>query len=108
MKKNLTAPSVLEFINCDGPFVAETDASNMSVGAVLAKKKEDGKIPPVQYASRAMKEWERKYPTCEKEALAVISEFKKVRVYLLSSIKFRIIADHKTIKYAFQRKDVPR
>ena len=55
----------------------------MSVGAVLAQKKEDGRIHPIPYASRTMNTSERKYSACEHEALAVIFSLKKFRVYLL-------------------------
>ena len=106
LKKKLTEPPVLAFPDFDSPFVVETDASNVSLGAVLAQKKSDGKIHPVQYASRTMTDAERNYSTSEREALAVIFALKKFRVYLLSSIPFKIVTDHQALRYSFQKKDI--
>ena len=60
LKGKLTAPPVLALPDFDAPFVVETDASSISLGAGLAQKKSDGKIHPVQYASRTMTKTERK------------------------------------------------
>ena len=106
LKQKLTSPAVLDFPDFNQPFIVETDASCLSLGAVLAQKKEDGKVHPIQYASRTMTDAEKKYSTCEREALAVIFALKKFRVYLLSSIPFTIITDHQALRYTFQKNDV--
>ena len=106
LKERLTSPPLLAFPDFDAPFVVETDASSVAIGAVLAQKKEDGKVHPIQYASRTMTAAERNYSACEREALAVIFALKKFRVYLLSSIPFTLITDHQALRYAFQKKDV--
>lgn len=106
LKRKLTTPPLLAFPDFDLPFIVETDASCLSLGAVLAQKKEDDKIHPIQFASRTMTISEKKYATCEREALAVIFTLKKFRVYLLSSIPFTIVTDHQALGHAFQKKDV--
>ena len=60
----------------------------MSLGAVLAQKKEGGRVHPVQYASRTMTPAERNYSEGEREALAIVFALMKFRVYLLSSRPF--------------------
>lgn len=42
-----------------------TDASCMSLGAVIAPTKEDRKVHSVQLASKIMTSWEMKHTTCE-------------------------------------------
>lgn len=42
LKKSLTSPPVLAFPDFDSPFVIETDASSVAMGAVLVENKEDG------------------------------------------------------------------
>ena len=106
LKEKLTTPPVPTFPNFEEPFVVETDASSVCLGAVLAQKKEDGRIHPVQYASRTMTPAERNYSACEREALAVVFALKNFRVYLLSSKHVSLITDHQALQYAFQKKDV--
>ena len=94
LKQGVTSPPRLALPNFDVPFVVETDASKVAVGEVLAQKKEDKKIHPIQYASRTMTEAEKNYYTCEREALEVIFALNKFRVDLLSTQKFKLITDH--------------
>ena len=66
LKTALVTPPVLAYPDFEEPFVVETDASNVALGAVVAQKKEDGKDHPIEYASRTMSAPERKYTTCER------------------------------------------
>ena len=52
LRFKLTSPPVLAYPDFEEPFAVETDSSSVSVGAVLAHKKENGKIHPIQYAIR--------------------------------------------------------
>ncbi len=60
------------------------DASDVSVGAVLGQKKED-KHHVICYISKTLDQAQRNYTTTEKEMLAVVYAFEKLRQYLISS-----------------------
>ena len=60
-KKCMTAP-VLAFADLEKPFLLETDASGIGLGAVLHQEQEDGKLHPVAYASRGSEEGREKLP----------------------------------------------
>lgn len=52
-------------------------------GAIIAQKREYGKIHPIQYESRTMNTAGRKKSVFEREALSVILVLKKFHVYLI-------------------------
>ena len=80
------------------PFVLATDASDYAVGAVLQQADEEGKIHPVCYYSRKMSDAELKYPTLEKECLAIIRALEQFRHYLLRQ-PVRVQTDHRALIY---------
>ena len=69
-KKCMTVP-VLAFADLEKPFVLETDASGIGLGAVLLQKQEDGKLHPVTYASRALHGSQKNYYSSQLEFLAL-------------------------------------
>ena len=89
LKQRLTTPPVLAFPEFEAPFIVGTDASSVAFGALLAQKKADEKVHPIQYTNRTMAAAERNYSACEREALAVIFALKKFRVYLYPKTFFR-------------------
>ncbi len=106
LKIRLTSPPVLALPDFDEPFVVETDESSSVVGAVLAQRKENGLVHPLQLASRSLNAAERNYAVCEREAAAFIFAQKKFLVYLLADNPFQLVTDHKALQYAFKKKDV--
>ncbi|KAK9717364.1 Reverse transcriptase (RNA-dependent DNA polymerase) [Popillia japonica] len=62
----------------DNKFILTTDASGYAIGAVLSNS--DNK--PIAYASRALNKSEIKYPTIDKELLAIVWAVKHFRPYL--------------------------
>lgn len=106
LKASLNSALLLAFPDFNQPFVVATDASSFTMGAVLAQKNPNGKVHPVQFASRTTKSAETNYSACERDDLAVIFALQKFIVYLLSSEPFVVVTDHKALKYAFQKKDI--
>ena len=69
-KKCMTAP-VLAFADLEKPFVLETDASGIGLGAILLQKQEDGKLHPVAYTSRALHGSQKNYHSSKLEFLTL-------------------------------------
>ena len=69
-QKCMTAP-VLAFADLEKPFLLETDASALGLGAVLQQVQADGKLHPVAYASRALRKGEKNYHSSKLEFLAL-------------------------------------
>ncbi len=67
----INAP-ILSYPRMDGDFILDTDASNESIGAVLAQI-QDGQEKVICYASRAMTKAEKNYSVTRKELLAVVT-----------------------------------
>lgn len=61
LKASLMYPPLLAFPDFDQPFVVEKDAYSFVVGAVLAQKKADGKVHPIQFENRTINAAEKKY-----------------------------------------------
>ena len=88
---------MLAFPNFDSPFLMETDASGIGLGAVLAQKQEDGSVRPLAYASRSLQKHERNYGVTELEALAVVWVVKHFRPYLYGH-RCDVYTDHEALK----------
>jgi len=65
------------------PFTVETDASDFAPGYSLLQKGDDGIIHPVAFEGRKLKPVEKRYPTHEKELLAITT----------------VLTDHESLRY---------
>ena len=83
LKTLLCSAPVLAYPRFDQPFILQTDASNVGLGAVLAQIDTNGNEQVISYASRTLTPRERNYSTLEKEALAIIFATEHFRFYLL-------------------------
>ena len=69
-QKCMTAP-VLAFADLEKPFLLETDASALGLGAVLQQVQVDGRLHPVAYASHALRKGGKNYHSSKLEFLAL-------------------------------------
>ncbi|GJX70305.1 reverse transcriptase domain-containing protein [Tanacetum coccineum] len=112
LKKKLTEAPILVApdwdlpfeIMCDARFEIMYDASDFAVGAVLGQHKTKH-FQPIHYASKTMADAQAHYTTTEKELLAVVYAFEKLRPYLVLS-KTIVYTDHSALKYLLAKQDV--
>jgi hypothetical protein len=63
--------SVLALPEDGGEYVLHSDASKYAVGAVLSQKQQDGETRVIAFWSRKLKGAETRYPTYDRELLAI-------------------------------------
>src|SRR6266496_4010855 len=63
------------------PFILQTDASNVGLGAALCQE-HDGEIFPIAYASKKLLDRETRYSVIERECLGIVWGIGKFKVYL--------------------------
>lgn len=97
----LQTNNVLAFPRTDKPYILHTDASDYAVGGVLVQKEDTGVERVMQYVSHQMNDSQRKWPTIEKEAFAIVYCLTKLRPYLWGA-EFEIMTDHKPLRALFQ------
>jgi phospholipid-translocating ATPase len=76
--------------------MAQTDASDVGLGAALAQEY-NGEEHPVAFFSRKLNMAEHNYSTSEKECLAVVEGVKAFALYRIGSA-FTIVTDHAALK----------
>nr|GFD15782.1 reverse transcriptase domain-containing protein [Tanacetum cinerariifolium] len=103
LKEKLTEAPILIAPNWDQPFELMCDASDFAAGAVLGQRVEKH-FRPIHYANKTMTQAEMNYTTTEKEILAVVYAFEKIRSYLIMN-KSIVYTDHSALKYFFAKKD---
>jgi len=81
----------------NAPCILDTDASEVTVGAVLSQKI-DGIERPIAFFSRVMSETLRKYCTTRCELLDVVCAVQHFRHYLYG-IKVILRTDHYSLKW---------
>eukprot|EP00054_Salpingoeca_dolichothecata_P030290 m.245018 g.245018 ORF g.245018 m.245018 type:complete len:866 (-) comp26633_c7_seq3:191-2788(-) len=97
LKLALTRNPVLSAINFQLPFVLETDASTVAVGACLLQQHPDG-LHPVAYHSRKLNHAQCNYPVHDLELLSIVSALRRFRPFVFGSC-IEIITDHKPLIY---------
>lgn len=99
IKQKFLKAVILNHPNWEEPFFINTDASDISVAAILYQYDEAGEEKVVCFASRAMINAERGYSTTEKELLAVIFACKKFRSYITGHFKVVVRSDHRALSF---------
>ena len=95
----LVAP-ILRLPDPNKPFILETDASSVAVGAVLKQSDSQGEYPVALY-SMALSRPERNYSAYERELLALVKAVSHFGVYLLYS-EFTWRTDHAALRNLFR------
>ncbi|GKB32364.1 putative mitochondrial protein [Tanacetum coccineum] len=98
LKNVMVQAPVLAFPNFNKPFVVETDASGVGLGAILQQEGH-----PIDYMSKTLAPRQQALSTYEKEFLAVLMALEKWRGYLLDR-HFVIKTDHYSLKYLLDQK----
>ena len=77
-----TGPLFLHFPVAQYPLILSTDASNVAIGGVL-QQDINGDLRNLYYHSQLMSPCQRRYSTIEKEALAILKCFERMRPYII-------------------------
>ena len=97
LKNALVSAPILAYPDPNLPFILDTDASNIGIGAVLSQVQGDEE-KVIAYASRALSKAERNYCTTRKEMLAIVYYTKYFRHYLIGK-KFLLRTDHSALRF---------
>lgn len=98
----MTSQPILAYPDFSKPFIIQTDASDVGVGAVLSQI-QDGKEHPISYASETLDQTKRSYSATEREAYAIHWAVNYFRPYVHGR-KFQLQTDHKALEYIFEGK----
>ncbi|CAI6371236.1 unnamed protein product [Macrosiphum euphorbiae] len=92
------AKSVVNSINSEELLVVESDASDFALAATLSQS---GR--PVAFFSRSLTEGEKRHPSVEKEAYAIVEAVRKWRHFLIGR-HFKLITDQEAVSFMFNLK----
>jgi hypothetical protein len=106
LKDCLVSAPILCHPNFDFPFVLQTDASDIGLGATLVQYI-DGRERTITYLSRTTQPAEMKWAVREKEALAIIWACESLRPYLIGN-KFIVETDHDSLVWLHSAKTPAR
>ena len=97
IKALISSAPLLKYFNPDLPVEIQTDASSSGLGACLMQGGQ-----PVQYASRALTETEKRYSQIEKEMLSVVFGLTRFHTYTYGR-KVTVYNDHKPLAAVLKR-----
>ena len=101
LKDDLVSAPVLGYPDPKLPYILDTDASAVGVGAVLSQIQE-GKERVIAYYSKTLAPPERNYCVTRRELLAVVKAMKHFRPYLYGT-KFKLRTDHASLRWLCRR-----
>jgi len=102
-KKRISSPPILRLPDVSQPFILQTDASHLGVGAALLQEDTAGEKRPIAFASRNLLPRESRYSTIEGECLAITWGVKKFQEYLYGT-EFILETDYQPLQYLRQAK----
>jgi hypothetical protein len=93
LKQGLQSDIVLHYPDYSQPFVVQTDASDVGIGAVLLQHNQ-----PILFYSRKLSDAEVNYAVYDKELLAIVSAFSHWRHHLVgASYPIIVQSDHQNL-----------
>ena len=101
LKDGLVSAPVLGYPDPKLPYILDTDASAVGVGAVLSQIQE-GKERVIAYYSKTLAPPERNYCVTRRELLAVVKAVKHFRPYLYGT-KFKLRTDQASLRWLCRR-----
>ena len=103
LRTELTQAPILGYPDPRLPYILDTDASDVAMGAVLSQIQE-GQERPVAYYSKTFSHEERNYCVTRKELLAVLRACQHFRPYLYGR-KFLLRTDHESLRWMTRLKE---
>ena len=103
LKTVLTTPPLLAMPQDDGLFILDTDASDVSIGAVLSQV-QDGRERVIAYASRVLSLAQSRYCITRRELLAITVFTRQMRNYLVGR-HFLLRTDHSALTWLRKTKE---
>jgi hypothetical protein len=103
LKDVLMGPEIMDFPSHTGDYILDTDACDVSIGAVLSQI-QIGCERVIAYGSRTLNKAEQNYCVTDRELLAVKHFIEYYKHYLLGR-KFLVRSDHQALKWLFSLKD---
>ena len=96
LKQALCSAPVLAYPQADSPFMLDTDASDVGIGAVLSQV-QGGEERVIAYGSRVLTKAERNYCVTRRELLAVVHFTNHYRHFLLGR-RFTVRTDNSAVR----------
>lgn len=96
LRETLVTEPILCAPNPSKPYFVQCDASERAVSAVLLQEGLDGQLLPCAYQSRKLAGAETRYPTIEKEALAIVYACSVFKPFLVAT-RFTLLTDHRPL-----------
>ena len=103
IKECISQAPALRLADWSKEFHIQTDASDISVGAVLFQQGDKGERYPLAYHSKTLDSTEKKWSATEKELFGIVSASRKWAPYCSNSVIFH--TDHQPLKYIRKQKD---
>ncbi len=98
LKDALCKAPVLAYPDPDIPYVVDTDASNLAIGAVLSQV-QDGEEKVIMYGSKAFSGSQRQWCTTRRELFAIIHFVMVKFSYYLLNQEFTLCTDHSSLRW---------
>ena len=106
LKQKFTTKPILAHPDFNHPFVIQTDACDIGLGAVLCQRiNEIERV--IQFTSRTLNDSEKKWSIREKEALSIIWACEQFRPYIIGN-HFEIETDHESLQWLSKAKSPAR